>query len=163
LDLTERLTDQKDMSEKSGTIIRQKDARVLRAFGEEVTVLLDGEVTGGKLTMWTEMTPPGGGPPPHYDSIEDKTYYVLEGLASFLVNEEWREVGPGGSVFMPHGCVHTFKNVGDQPLRLLVMAAPSGFEKFFARCHEEFAKPGGPDMSRVLQISEEHGLHFLQQ
>ncbi len=43
LDLSERLTDEKNMSEKSGTIIRRDDARVLHAFGEEVTILLDGE------------------------------------------------------------------------------------------------------------------------
>jgi uncharacterized cupin superfamily protein len=86
----------------------------------------------------------------------------LEGRAAFLVDGNWRELGPGGSAFMPHGCIHTFKNVGDQPLRMLIMTTPSGFEKFFSRCHNEFAKPGGPDMSRVLQISEEHGIHFLQ-
>ena len=63
---------------------------------------------------------------------------------------------------MPHGSIHTFKNVGDQPLRMLIMTVPSGFEKFFCRCHDEFAKPGGPDMSRVDQISKEHGIHFLQ-
>lgn len=151
------------MSDESPVVVRQDEVRVLRAFGQEVIILLDGEQTGGRVTMFINVNPPGEGPPPHYDSVEDKTYYVLEGRAAFLINEEWREVGPGGSVFVPHGCVHTFKNVGDQPLRSLVVAAPSGFEKFFARCHEEFAKPGGPDMSRVLQISEEHGLHFLQQ
>jgi len=51
------------MGEKSGTISEQKDARVLHAFGEEITILLDGERTDGKLTMWTEITPPGGGRP----------------------------------------------------------------------------------------------------
>jgi hypothetical protein len=29
-----------------------------------------------------------------------------------------------------------------------------------ARCQEEFQKPGGPDMERVLAISAEHGIHF---
>jgi quercetin dioxygenase-like cupin family protein len=135
---------------------------VLRAFGEEVTILLDGERTGGKLTAWMEVTPPGGGPPPHYHSIEDETFHVIEGRAGFLVNGELREVGPGGSAFMPHGAVHTFKNVGDQPLKMFITTTPSGFEKFFARCGEEFVKPGGPDMQRVVQIGAEHGIHFLQ-
>lgn len=73
------------------------------------------------------------------------------------------EVGPGGTVFMPRGVVHTFKNVGDEPSRMLVMTTPSGFEKFFARCSEEFAKPGGPDMSRIIEIGVEHGIHFVQE
>jgi quercetin dioxygenase-like cupin family protein len=150
------------MSDKSPAVVRQDEGRVLHAFGQEVTILLDGERTHGKLTTFINVNPPGDGPPPHYHSTEDETFYVLDGRAGFLVNGEWREVGPGGSAFMPRGSVHTFKNVGDQPLRLLVMTTPSGFEKFFRRCDEEFAKPGGPDMSRVLQISEEHGIHFVQ-
>ena len=157
------MTDQKTMSEKSGTIVRRDEARVLHAFGEEVTILLDGERTGGTLTMWTEITPPDVGPPPHYHSIEDETFHVIEGRVAFLVNGEWHEVGPGGAAFMPRGVVHSFKNVGDQPSRMLLTTTPSGFEKFFARCAEEFAKPGKPDMSRIVQIGVEHGLHFVQE
>jgi quercetin dioxygenase-like cupin family protein len=149
------------VSDKSGAIVRRDDARVLHAFGEEVTILLDGEGTGGKLTMWTEFTPPGGGPPPHHHVNDDEAFHVLEGRVAFLSDGEWQEVGPGGAAFMPRGVVHTFKNVGDKPSRVLIMTTPSGFEKFFARCAEEFAKPGGPDMSRITKIGEEHGIHFL--
>ena len=149
------------MSEKSGTIIRRDDARALHAFGEEVTILLDGKGTGGKLTMWTEITPPGGGPPPHYHLNEDETFHVLEGRVAFLSGGEWHEVGPGGAAFMPRGVVHTFKNVGGQPSCMLITASPSGFEKFFACCAEEFAKPAGPDMSQITNIGEQHGIHFL--
>jgi len=150
------------MGDKLPAIVRPEEGRVLHAFGQEVTILLDGERTNGRLTAWINVNPPGDGPPPHYHSTEDETFYVLEGCAAFLVNGEWHELGPGGSAFMPHGSIHTFKNVGDQPLRMLIMTVPSGFEKFFCRCHDEFAKPGGPDMSRVVQISKEHGIHFLQ-
>jgi mannose-6-phosphate isomerase-like protein (cupin superfamily) len=149
------------MSDKSPAMVRQDEGRVLRAFGQEVMILLDGERTGGKLTSWINVSPLGDGPPPHYHSIEDETFYVLEGRAAFLVEGEWRELGPGGSVFMPHGAVHTFKNIGDGPLRMFITTMPSGFEKFFPRCAEEFAKPGGPDMSRVMEISAEHGIHFV--
>ena len=59
------------------------------------------------------------------------------------------------------GVVHTFKNAGDQPSRMLISATPSGFEKFFARCAEEFAKAGGPNMARIIEIGVEHGIHFV--
>ena len=150
------------MSDKSATLVTQDDARVLHAFGERVIIHLDGEGTGGKLTVWTEITPPGGGPPPHYHLNQDETFHVIEGRVAFLLNGEWNEVGPGGTAFMPRSAVHTFKNVGDEPSRMLVMTMPSGFEKFFARCAEEFAKPGGPDMSRIIKIGAEHGIHFVQ-
>jgi quercetin dioxygenase-like cupin family protein len=115
-----------------------------------------------KLTMWTEITPPGGGPPPHYHLNEDETFHVIERRVAFLLNEAWNEVGPGGTAFMPRGVVHTFKNIGDQPSRMLITTAPSGIEKFFARCAAEFAKPDKPDMCRLAEIGVEHGIHFVQ-
>ena len=112
--------------------------------------------------MWTEVTPPGGGPPPHYHSSEDETFHVVGGRVACLVDGEWHEVGPGGAAFMPRGIAHTFKNVSDQPSRMLIMTMPSGIEKFFASCAEEFANPGrSPEMQRLFQIGTEHGIHFL--
>ena len=151
------------MSKKSAAIVQRSEGQVLRAFGDEVVIHLDGERTGGTVTMFTGTVPPGGGPPPHYHVNEDETFHVLEGRVAFLSGGEWREVSPGGSAFIPRGVTHTFKNVGDQPSRILIMTTPSGFEKFFARCAEEFAKPGVPDMSRITQIAGEHGIHFVQQ
>ena len=29
-------------------------------------------------------------------------------------------------------------------------------------CVEEFAKPSVPDMSRIIEIGAEHGIHFVQ-
>src|SRR5436190_9379393 len=109
------------MRDKSAAIVRQNDARVLRAFGLELRILLDGERTGGTLATWTNITPPGGGPPRHYHLNDDETFHVIEGRVAFFLNGEWNEVGPGGTAFMPRGIVHTFKNVGDQPSRMLNM------------------------------------------
>jgi hypothetical protein len=113
--------------------------------------------------MWSEVTPPGGGPPPHYHLKDEEIFHVIEGRVEFLVDGQWQEVGPGGCAFMPRGSVHTFKNVGDQPSRMVIATMPSGFENFFARCAKEFAKPGGPDMSRIIEIGVEHGIHFVQE
>ncbi|PYK56018.1 MAG: cupin domain-containing protein [Verrucomicrobia bacterium] len=151
------------MSEKSAAIVRQSEARVLRAFGEEMTILLGGERTAGTLAMWTAVTRPSGGPPPHYHLNEDETIHVIDGRLAFFLNGKWNEVGPGGTAFIPRGVVHTFKNVGDGPSRHLTITTPSGFEKFFARCAEEFAKTDNPDMSRIIEIGREHGIHFVQE
>ena len=86
---------------------------------------------------------------------------LQEGRVSYFVENSWMELGPGGVVFAPRGTVHTFRNVGDKPARQCVLTTPFGFENFFARCALEFAKPGGPDMSRIEQISAEHGIHFV--
>jgi quercetin dioxygenase-like cupin family protein len=143
-------------------IVQPGAGQTLRAFGEEVIIRLSGAETQGRLTLWTEITPPGGGPPPHYHEREDEWFIVEEGRVGFFANGAWQELGPGGTVFMPRGLVHTFKNMGDAPSRMTISTSPSGFEIFFARCHEEFGKPGPPDMARITAISAEHGIHFVQ-
>jgi quercetin dioxygenase-like cupin family protein len=146
----------------SPSIVLAGEGRVLRAFGEEVCILLDGRKTNGQFTLFSEITPPGGGPPPHYHAREDEWFYVMEGRVSFFKEGQWTEVPAGTAMYMPKGVVHTFKNVGDKPLKQLITTAPSGFETFFARCEAEFARPGGPDMQRIVEISAEHGIHFVQ-
>jgi quercetin dioxygenase-like cupin family protein len=150
------------VSGELSVIVAPEKGRVLEAFGEEITILLSGEQTGGRQTMWLETTPPEGGPPLHFHINDDETFHVLEGRVAFFQNSEWQEVGPGGSAFVPRGELHTFKNVGDQPSRMLLSTAPAGFEVFFGRCAEEWAKPGGPDMARIFEIAAEHGIHFVK-
>jgi len=135
--------------------------RVLHAFGEELHLHLTGDETGGQFAQWLEITPPGGGPPPHYHTNEDEWFYVLRGRVSFFSGGAWQEVGPGARVWCPRNSIHTFKNTGDTPSHMLLTTAPSGFEKFFARAAAEFARPGGPDMPRVIEIAAEHGIHFV--
>jgi quercetin dioxygenase-like cupin family protein len=135
---------------------------VIRAFGSEIVVHLSGEQTGGKFAMFTSISQPGDGPPPHSHAQEDEWFIVLEGHAQFFKDGAWIDAPVGTSVFTPRGVVHTFRNAGDTTLRMLVHAAPAGFEVFYARCEEEFAKAGGPDMARVMAIAGEHGICFTR-
>ena len=136
-------------------------ARVLRAFGEEIHLHFTGEETGGRFAQWLEITPPAGGPPPHYHLNEDEWFYVVEGKVSFFRDGQWQETGPGTRVWCPRKTVHAFKNTGDAPSQMILTTAPSGFEVFFAEAAVEFAKPGGPDMSRVVEIAAGHGICFV--
>jgi quercetin dioxygenase-like cupin family protein len=135
----------------------------LRAFGEEAIIHLSTEQTGGTCNVWTEITPPGGGPPPHYHENEDEWFLVQEGRLAFFSDGQWQEFPPGALLFMPRRHVHGFKNVGDTPSRILITTAPAGFDKYFARCAEEFAKPGEPDMQKIIAISAEFGIHFAEE
>lgn len=126
-----------------------------------MVILLDGEQTGGLQSMWLETSPPEGGPPPHFHINDDETFYVVEGRISFFQNGEWREVGPGSSAFVPRGQLHTFRNVGPGPSRMVISTNPAGFDAFITQAAEEFSKAGGPDMARVYAIGAEHGIHFV--
>ena len=145
---------------QSTCVVLPSGSKVMRAFGDEITVHLGGAETGGKYAMFMAVTPPGGGPPPHYHGNEDEWFFVLEGRAEFFKDNVWAEVPIGTAVFTPRGVVHAFRNPGDKPLRMMVHTAPSGFEVFFARCAEEFDKPGPANMPRLVEIAAEHGIHF---
>jgi len=150
------------MNQVSSTCVVPPSAgKVVRAFGEELTFHLSGAETGGRYTMFTSVTPPGGGPPPHVHENEDEWFLVLEGRAEFFKDNAWMSAPVGTAVYTPRGCVHTFRNPGDTPLKMLVHAAPAGFEKFFARCADEFAKHGAPDMANIVRIAGEHGIRFV--
>jgi len=142
----------------SSFLVQANEGRTLRAFGHAIVVLLDGKQTGGKFTAFLNITPPGGGPGPHYHEREDEWFYVVEGRVSFLMNGTWTDLFPGDCVYSPRGSVHGFKNNTDQPIRVFINIAPAGFEHFFAEVAEEWAKPE-PDMSRIRTISEKYGLH----
>ena len=136
------------------------EGRVLHAFGEEVRFHLDSENSGGVVNVWTELTPPGGGPPPHYHENEDEWFVVQEGRVEFFSDGKWTAFAPGAVLFMPRNHVHAFRNAGDTTSRMLLTTAPGGFDRYFARCAEEFAKGGAPDMERIAAINAEHGIHF---
>jgi hypothetical protein len=78
------------------------------------------------------------------------------------VGGNWTEVEVGSTVYLPKGMAHCYRNVRDTPSHHWIITVPSGFEKFFARCAEEFAKPAGPNMNHIVEISREHGIEFVE-
>ena len=135
-------------------------ANVLVEFGDEMILHLSSDDTGGKFTMWTNITPPGGGPPPHYHDNEDEWFWPLTGSAEFLHNREWREVPPRTAVFMARGTIHTFRNPNKEPLEMLIQTIPGGFDQFFEECAREVAASGEPDMDRIVEISAKYGIYY---
>jgi quercetin dioxygenase-like cupin family protein len=104
-------------------------SKTFRVFGEPVEILIPGEMTGGRSTTLTQVSPPGGGPPPHSHTNEDETFFVLEGEYEFLEDGEWRRGQPARAIQAMRGSVHTFRNVGTTPGKMLVFVAPSGMEQ----------------------------------
>jgi oxalate decarboxylase/phosphoglucose isomerase-like protein (cupin superfamily) len=111
--------------------------------------------------MFTEVTPPGGGPPPHFHDFEDEWFFPLDGRVEFFLNGQWTEAAPRSVVSAPRDVVHAVRSPGDQPLTMFIQTAPAGFEEFIRRCAVEFARPGGPETSRIASSSAEHGIHFV--
>ena len=102
--------------------------------GVPLTFKARSEQTGGSLTAFENIVPPGQGPPLHTHDAEDESWYVVEGELCFRLGEELRSAPQGAFVFVPRGTAHAFQNVGDGPATILVLFTPSGrMEQFFDR------------------------------
>lgn len=111
--------------------------------GGPLTFKARGEETGGSLTLFENVIPPGEGPPAHVHAAEDEAWYVLEGELRFLLGDELASAPAGSFVFVPRGVRHCFQNVGDAPARIVVLFTPAGMERFFDRFAElDAATPG---------------------
>jgi quercetin dioxygenase-like cupin family protein len=72
-----------------------------------------------------ELRPGFEGPDPHSHTDHIDSFYVLEGEADFLVEDEWHRLPAGSFVAAPIGVTHTFATRDGQPARLLNIHAPS--------------------------------------
>ena len=70
---------------------------------------------------------------------------------------------PAPLIIVPSGVGESVHAFGTEMLFHLTGKQTDGrSEVFFARCAEEFAKPGAPDLARIVEISAEHGIHYVK-
>ena len=120
-----------------------KDDASIEWRGVHYKTILAADETDGTLSIVDSLTPVGSGPPRHVHQAEDETFVMLTGTCKVWLEGVETIVGPGESVFVPRGREHTFKVIGDEPSRHLVILTPGGFENFFAEMAEgQFEIPG---------------------
>ena len=109
---------------------RPKPALV-RASGAVVTVLVSSADSGGAIGVIETVFPPGDGVPFHKHSREDETFYVVSGTGEFRLGDSTVVRGAGSVIFGPRDVPHTFRNVGQDDLKCLIVYSPGGFEQSF--------------------------------
>jgi mannose-6-phosphate isomerase-like protein (cupin superfamily) len=89
----------------------------------------DGAETAGRYSIsewWLDSRTQGPGAHCH---DEDDVFYVVEGVMSFLVGDEWLDAPKGSFVLIPAGVVHDFENRSAAGAGVLNFSAPGNFEK----------------------------------
>ena len=142
-------------------ICKPESGRSIFAFGDEMILHLGTRDTDGRLTLWTNITPPGGGPPPHFHENEDEWFWPMSGSAEFLIGNEWTAVPARTAVYAPRRSIHTFRNPNPEPLEMLIQTIPGGFDLFFAECATEFENGNTPDMNAIAEISARYGIFYV--
>lgn len=116
--------------------------------------------TGGSFSLWEDIVPPGAGAPPHTHSREDEAFYVLSGEIQIEFEGEAapHRVGPGGFFFGARHRRHGYRNVGDEPARVLVLCTPSvGLDEMFAELDAATAE-GTPAIEKLAAICAKYGV-----
>lgn len=139
------------------------------AMGVLVTVKVKAGDTGGAYSLFEDFIPPGAGPVPHTHTNEDETIFVLEGKLRAWLGGKQYDVKVGDFVHMPRGVQHYFKNVTDEPTRLLLTYTPGGFEQWFldigkavtpgSKVSPEFT---GDDIKKAVAQAKRYGVQFTK-
>jgi quercetin dioxygenase-like cupin family protein len=102
------------------------------------TILLRGEDTGGQVSMTEIEVPPQAGPPLHTHDF-DEAFYILEGELVFQVEDALATKRAGDFSFAPRNVPHALANHSDAPARYMLVCAPAGLERHWARVAAEAA------------------------
>lgn len=108
--------------------------------GGVMRMMLDGEKTGGQLTMM--RTPARGGTASvvHVHHSEDEIIVLLQGRGIFWVGDQRWELSEGGVLFLPRNVPHAYR-LTSPTVDLLTICTPAGCEDFFRAAGWELSRP----------------------
>ena len=139
--------------------VKAGEREPLTVLGMPLTMLCEARETGGAWSLFEEEVPLGLGPPPHRHDW-DEAYYILEGEVDFEIDGTQVRASRGDFNYLPRRTVHGFKGASATPARVLIFAAPAHGSEFFHELNDE-VRSLPEDASKIRQIGERHGIHFM--
>ena len=94
-------------------------------FGLEATVTTPSAATNCAYVEMDIMLEPRGDTNVHYHPEQEETYEVLDGTLEVFREGDWQAVPAGGSLTVPHGAAHAFRNASETPVRFLNVHRPA--------------------------------------
>ena len=132
-----------------------------------MSVLIDSKDTNGNFSLCHIIEVKGLEPPRHVHSREDESFYILEGVIEYNVDDQVLHAEKGDWVFLPKNIPHSFKVI-TETAEALMLLSPGGFENFFiemsepAKAMELPPRPQGPpDIKKMDALSSKYGFKFL--
>lgn len=114
------------------TTVNETEGHKLKIAGGNYRIIISGKQTDGEYAVIEMSVPPGAGPNPHVHPDFAETFFVLEGEVSFKSELGSYVAKKNSFVNIPKGgIVHGFKNLSDQPAKLLCTVTPAGLDDLF--------------------------------
>lgn len=137
-------------------------------LGVLVTIKALGNETGGSYSLFEEVIYPGQGLPRHVHTMEDETWYMLEGELMWDLGGREFHGKKGSFIHLPRFIPHSFKNKSKKPARMVLMFAPGGVEQWYLDVGEKASdlKAMPPRVthevfSQALCRGKEYGIMFI--
>lgn len=82
---------------------------------------------------------PGAKIDPHDHTFEE-SYFIVSGRVRAVADAKSYDLGPGDVIWTSVGCVHSFENAGNEPVRWIETQAPLPPAKEIFRFERDWAK-----------------------
>lgn len=135
-------------------VTRPGEHEELRAPVGSYAIHLSGAQTAGALAVVEYSFPPGAvGAAPHVHRGHAEHFHILDGEVTFDLGDSETTVGAGGTVSVPIGAAHGFRNTSSAWARCLFLLTPAGYEDYFRDVHRalEAGEPLTPDRLAALR------------
>ena len=122
------------------------------------TVRITTRELNGAYCVCEMITMPGDGVPLHVQRDEE-FYYILKGTLEMQAGDERFRADAGSIVVIPSQVPHSFRNVGREPVRALMIFRPGGFDEMLDDLHRKGALGEGQRKA----ILGRWGVDFLEE
>jgi quercetin dioxygenase-like cupin family protein len=122
------------------------------------TVRISGEQTDGALSVVESILAPGAlGAAPHIHHAHEEYFLVTSGEVTFDTADGALTMTAGGSVSVPRGRPHGYRNTTAAPATLTTIFTPAGYENYFREIATEAAAgtPITPDLLNDLRAKQQ--------
>ena len=121
--------------------------------GERIRFLKTAPETDGALVQYESWLVPGGSVGvPHLHPVQESQFTVVSGNASFSIDGEPFELGPGHTLTVPPGTPHCLWNAGDVEAHLIVEFRPGLLKQEFSETTFGLARDGKHHLRGVRNV-----------
>jgi len=115
----------------AGSIVYGGDVETIVFDWGKIKILSEPEVTGAqRMSFGMVVLEPGKGHERHNHPGAEEIIFVMSGEGEQMIDDQPPvPVRPGASIYIPESVFHSTLNTGWEPLRLLVVYAPTGPER----------------------------------